>query len=87
MDDFLSSQPNYEILDKPIACLLPKRLKWMRCYHDFKQREIADIMHLNRSTYAYYETGKTEPSLGTLMRLARFYSVSVDFLLGMDRAA
>ena len=30
MDDFLSSQPNYEILDKPIACLLPKRLKWMR---------------------------------------------------------
>ena len=44
-------------------------------------------MYLNRSTYAYYEAGKTEPSLVMLMRLARFYSVPVDFLLGMDKAA
>lgn len=45
------------------------------------------MLHMNRSTYAYYETGRTQPPIDMLMRFARFYCVSVDFLLRLDKAS
>lgn len=40
-------------------------------------------MGIDRSTYAYYELGRTEPSLDKLMLFATFYQVSADFLLDL----
>lgn len=45
------------------------------------QQQVADILKINRSTYAYYETGKSKPKLPTLKKLAAIYGVSVDELL------
>ena len=48
------------------------------------QQQVADILKINRSTYAYYETGKSKPKLPTLKKLAAIYGVSVDELLNQD---
>ena len=46
------------------------------------QEEVASAPALQRSTYAYYETGRTMPKLGNLIRMAEFFGVTTDFLIG-----
>lgn len=47
--------------------------------------EIAKILNCSRSTYTYYETGKTTPSISVLKLLAKIYNVSLMELL-MDES-
>ena len=49
------------------------RLKRERC--GLTQREVADKLYIDRSTYAYYEIGKTEPSVLILIRLAEIFEI------------
>ena len=60
------------------------RLRALRGYHNLTQRQIAQSLSIDRSTYAYYETGKTHPDFETLTRIAKMFGVSTDYLLGMD---
>lgn len=53
-----------------------------RLHNDLTQRQVAEALKLDRSSYAYYETGKCQPSLDTLLKLADLYDVSTDYLLG-----
>ena len=46
------------------------------------QKDIADFLNISKSAYGYYEQGRNEPDIQTIMRLADFYQVSVDYLLG-----
>lgn len=62
---------------------LPRHLIYLRKKHCYKQREVSEYLSVDRSTYAYYETGKTTPSLGILCKIARLYNISiVDILKG-----
>ena len=63
---------------------LNQKLKMLRVYHNYTQSEIAKILDVNRSTYAYSETGRAEPSLGVLKMLSAIYHVSTDFLLDIS---
>lgn len=45
------------------------------------QQNVADALGLDRSTYSYYETGKTEPNIRALKILARLYNMSIDDLV------
>lgn len=58
------------------------RLRRLRRLHSMTQQEVADYLHLERSSYSYYEVGKTEPDLDTLDRIATLFQVSTDYLLG-----
>lgn len=58
------------------------RLKQLRNKKGLSQKELTDRLHLNRSTYARYETSTTQPDYDTLEKLADFYDVSVDYILG-----
>lgn len=60
------------------------RLRQLRRQCGITQKEIAQSMNIDRSTYAYYETDKTNPDLNTLRRLALIFQVSADYLLGID---
>ena len=62
------------------------RLRALRGYHNLTQRQIAQSLSIDRSTYAYYETGKTHPDFETLTRIAKMFGVSTDYLLGMDES-
>jgi len=56
-------------------------LRSLREQHKMTQGQVADILGIERSTYAYYETSRT-PSVETLAKLARLFSVSLDHLAG-----
>ncbi len=47
----------------------------------YTQQQVADYLQISRSTYTYYETGKTEPDLENIKKLAKLFGVSVEELL------
>ena len=68
-----------------ITIRLPEQLRSLRGYNVVRQKEVAEALHIDRSTYAYYETGATQPSLSILVKLALLYDVTTDFLLGYQQ--
>ena len=60
----------------------PSRLKQAREMNGFTQLEAAEETNIQRYLISNYETGRTQPDLETLGKLADFYCVSVDWLLG-----
>lgn len=61
--------------------MLKDVLKNLREESCLTQERVAELLAISRSTYAYYETGKTKPSIETLKRLARIYHTSLDRIL------
>lgn len=49
---------------------------------DYKQRELAQLLNVSQNTYSQYENGVIELTAENLMKLADFYDVSIDYLLG-----
>ena len=46
------------------------------------QQQIADLLQIDRSTYAYYESGRTKLNIDIIVKLAHFYKVSYATLIG-----
>lgn len=61
-----------------------ERLKELRLKKKLLQKDVADYLGVNRTTYVKYETGASQPDNDTLSRLADFFGVSVDYLLGRE---
>ncbi len=59
-------------------------LKKYRKLSGFRQDDIAKVIGLDRSAYAYYESGKTEPSIENLKKIAKMLDVDMNTLLGFD---
>jgi len=64
---------------------LGKRLRVFRKMHGWSQQKIADILLIDRSTYAYYELDKTYPNVDTLVSLTEIFNISADELLGITK--
>lgn len=58
-----------------------ERLRALRKEHNWKQKEVADMLGTHVTTYTKYETGKSEPPYDMLVRLAGIFEVSTDYLL------
>lgn len=58
-----------------------ERLRELRIKSGFTQSQIAKVLNIDRSTYSYYEIGKTTPDVSTLMALAKIFNISIDNLL------
>lgn len=61
--------------------MLADNLKALREKYNITQKQVADQLNIDRSTYSYYETGKSCPTLDTLIRLSRIFNTSTDALL------
>ncbi len=59
-----------------------RRLRDLREDHDKTQQDIADILGTSQTMYARYERGANELPLRHLLKLADYYGVSADYLLG-----
>ena len=46
------------------------------------QKDMAEILNISKPTYNHYESGRYEPSLETMIKLADYFNCSVDYLLG-----
>lgn len=61
------------------------RLKELRVKKKISQERLGELVGVSRSTISMYEINRREPDTDTLKRLAEFFGVSTDYLLGRSR--
>ena len=66
---------------------LNKKLRDLRQAKQVDQETVAKILNISRSTYTKYETGHSKPNHESLVILANYFDVSVDYLLGNNKTA
>lgn len=59
------------------------RLKDLREDHDLKQADVANLLKTTRQQVSRWETGKQMMGVDKYIKLALYYNVSVDYLLGL----
>lgn len=62
--------------------MIGKRLKQLR--GDKSQEEVAKQIGISRARLSHYETGRSEPDTEIIQKLATYYNVSTDYLLGNE---
>ncbi len=63
--------------------LFGERLKELRTEKNIGQNALAVALELSNASVSYWETGKQIPSAEVIFKLARFFDVSADYLLGL----
>lgn len=58
------------------------RIREIREDNSLTQQKIADLLNIGQRTYADYESGKTRIPVDSLLILAKFYNVSLDYITG-----
>lgn len=62
----------------------PERLKSLRKRRRVSQTALSELCGLSPNMVGLYETGKIQPTLGSLICLADHFGVSLDFLVGKE---
>lgn len=60
-----------------------ERLKELRENNDLTQEQVAQALGLKREQYRRYETGINEIKASHIIKFAKFYNVSTDYILGL----
>ncbi|MCL2212249.1 MAG: helix-turn-helix domain-containing protein [Oscillospiraceae bacterium] len=61
-----------------------RRLYDLRIDNDLSQQEVADFLVCHRQAYGRYERGFREIPVSMLIKLAKYYGVSTDYILGLS---
>ncbi len=59
-----------------------KRLKELRQKNNLTQFQLAEILNLSISSITMYENGRRLPDIPTIINIAKYFNVSVDYLIG-----
>ena len=59
------------------------RLRDLREDNDLTQDELVSILKMHKTTYTNYEQGKREPPFELIIKLAKLYDVSIDYIAGL----
>lgn len=59
-----------------------ERIREIREEHSLTQQKVADLLIVGQRTYADYESGKTRIPVDSLLILAKYYNVSMDYITG-----
>lgn len=62
--------------------IFQERLIEQRKLNKITQRQLADHLKITQPSYIRYENGSSQPSLETLVKIADYFDVTVDYLLG-----
>ena len=62
--------------------MFDKRIKDLRIEKNITQKQLANALNVDESTVRKWEIGKSETSFSMLIKLADFFDVSIDYLLG-----
>ena len=71
--------PSPEVMD------MYQRIRDLREDKDLKQRQIAEFLNCSQQVYSNYELGQRDIPTEVLIKLANFYDVSIDYLLGQTK--
>ena len=61
-----------------------ERIRALREDRDLTQTFIAGLLHVGQKTYSDYELGRTRIPLDSVMILAKYYDVSMDYICGVS---
>ena len=59
-----------------------QRIQVLRTDADMSQKQLSEILHISQRSYSHYETGSRNIPVEMLIRLANYYDISVDYLVG-----
>lgn len=62
--------------------MLAQRLKELREQQELTQKDLARYINKTTQAYSYYERGEREPDIETLIKLADYFSITLDDLVG-----
>ena len=71
--------PSPEVMD------MYQRIRDLREDRDLMQRQIAEFLNCSQQVYSNYELGQRDIPTDILIKLANFYDVSIDYLLGQTK--
>lgn len=63
--------------------IMYQRLRDLREDRDLNQQTLADLLNVSQTTYSRYESGTLDIPSVSLIKLAKFYGTSIDYLLGL----
>lgn len=61
-----------------------EKLKDLRKKYRYTQSQLAKALNYHGSTICNYEKGKNEPKINDLIKLAKFFNITVDYLIGLS---
>ncbi len=64
--------------------ILSSNIKYLRTTQDLSQQALSDSLNLSRSNLAKYEKGVHDPGIEVLLRISRYFKISIDVLLTVD---
>ena len=64
--------------------VLSENIRYLRAQLKYSQQKIADDLLITRGRYAKYEDGDTEPPIEILLKISRYFRVSIDLLVSVE---
>lgn len=61
-----------------------ERLRELRTEHNLSQLDIAKMLNMSKMAISHWEKGNSEPCIEQLKILARFFNVTIDYLVGFS---
>ena len=61
-----------------------QKLKLLRKKRGLTERQLGECLNFSNQSVSFLENGEREPKLDTLIAIAKFFDVSVDYLLGIS---
>lgn len=61
-----------------------ENIRNLREDNDKKQQELADYLNIKQTTYSKYELGKINIPIEVFIKLADYYGVTIDYIVGRD---
>ena len=63
---------------------LGQMIKSLRLEQHLTQRQLGEILGFSNQTVSFWETGRLEPNIDTLIKIAQYFEVSCDYLVGLE---
>ncbi|WP_411898184.1 LexA family transcriptional regulator [Elizabethkingia occulta] len=63
---------------------LPENLRYLRAQLKCSQQKVADDLLITRGRYSKYEDGDSEPPIEILVKISRYYHISIDLMVSID---
>jgi len=64
--------------------MMYKRIRDLREDNDLTQKQLAKVLNCSQQVYSNYELGQRDIPTDILIKLARFYNVTTDYILGIS---
>lgn len=64
--------------------VLSDNMRFLRTQRELSQQKVADHLFITRGRYSKYEDGSSEPPIEILLRISKFFGISIDLMVSVD---